>query len=61
MGVALACCLSGSVGVASALKRGRGIRDWGRLIKGHGGMLDRVDSLPSRPVFFYVVKVDWAP
>lgn len=43
--------------VMSAVKRDRGIKDWSRLIGGHGGMLDRLDSLcfPA-PVFFYLVR-----
>ena len=43
--------------VMSAIKRGRGIKDWGRLIEGHGGMLDRIDSLCfSAPVFFHLTR-----
>jgi len=43
--------------VFSALKRRRGIKDWGRSITGHGGVLDRVDSLwLSAPVAYYVVR-----
>lgn len=31
--------------VASAIKRDRGVKDWGHMIEGNGGMLDRADSL----------------
>ncbi|PZO79330.1 MAG: phosphatidate cytidylyltransferase [Mesorhizobium amorphae] len=60
--VALAACLMGTIGglVASAIKRDRGVKDWGSLIEGHGGMMDRVDSLVfAAPVFFHLVRYNW--
>lgn len=31
--------------VMSAIKRSLGAKDWGSMIKGHGGMLDWLDSI----------------
>jgi phosphatidate cytidylyltransferase len=46
--------------VASAIKRDRGVKDWGHMIEGHGGMLDRADSLVfAAPVFFHIVRYAW--
>ena len=47
--------------VMSAIKRDRGVKDWGHLIAGHGGFIDRLDSvLFSAPVFFHLVRYGWA-
>jgi phosphatidate cytidylyltransferase len=54
--VGLLLGIAGQVGdlIESAIKRSVGTKDTGRLIPGHGGMLDRVDSLlVNTPVLFY--------
>jgi len=41
----------------SGIKRDRGVKDFGAMLEGHGGMMDRIDSLCfSAPVFFHVVR-----
>lgn len=41
----------------SAIKRDRGVSDYGTLIEGHVGILDRLDSICfAAPVFFHVTR-----
>ena len=43
--------------IMSAIKRDRGVKDYGAFIEGHGGMLDRIDSLCfAAPVFFHLTR-----
>ena len=63
--VVWACLLIGlAVGVlsqlgdllASGIKRDRGIKDYGTLIPGHGGIMDRFDSvLFVSPVVYFLI------
>jgi phosphatidate cytidylyltransferase len=47
--------------VMSAIKRDRGVKDWGWMIEGHGGVLDRLDSVIfAAPVFFHTVRYFWS-
>ena len=43
---------------ASAFKRKMGIKDYGKLIPGHGGIMDRFDSVIFvAPVIFYLIFI----
>lgn len=43
---------------ASAIKRNQGIKDYGKLIPGHGGILDRFDSVIfTAPAIYFLAKL----
>jgi phosphatidate cytidylyltransferase len=56
--LAIVLSLTGMVGdlVESVIKRGYRVKDSGRLLGAHGGVLDRVDSLlMAAPVLYYML------
>ena len=58
-GMSLAITLMGFAGglVMSAIKRDRGVKDYGTMIEGHGGVMDRIDSICfAAPVFFHLTR-----
>ena len=63
-GMAFAIVVAGFCGglVLSAVKRSLGAKDWGEMIEGHGGVLDRMDSVTfAAPVFFHLTNYLFVP
>lgn len=60
---ALICGVGGMISqigdlAASGIKRNHGIKDYGKLIPGHGGILDRFDSvIITAPIIYYLSMI----
>jgi phosphatidate cytidylyltransferase len=58
-GLSLVVSIMGFAGgmTMSAIKRDRGVKDYGTLVVGHGGVLDRIDSICfAAPVFYHLTR-----
>lgn len=61
--LALVCGLGAIVSMvgdlaASAIKRNKGIKDYGKLIPGHGGIMDRFDSvIVTAPIVYFLTGI----
>jgi phosphatidate cytidylyltransferase len=62
-GLSLVISVMGFAGgmTMSAIKRDRGVEDYGTLVVGHGGVLDRIDSICfASPVFYHLTRYFFA-
>lgn len=65
--IALICGLGGLAGMAgdlaaSAVKRNKNIKDYGKLIPGHGGIMDRFDSvIVTAPLTYFLIVLLLGP
>jgi phosphatidate cytidylyltransferase len=58
-GIGLTLAVCGFLGdvTLSAVKRDLGLKDTGNALRGHGGILDRLDSLTlAAPIGFHVIR-----
>jgi phosphatidate cytidylyltransferase len=63
-GMAFVIVLMGFFGglALSAVKRSLGAKDWGTMIEGHGGVMDRMDSVSfAAPIFFHGTRYFFTP
>ena len=62
--MSLAIAVMGFAGTMtlSAIKRDRGVKDYGTLVRGHAGVLDRIDSLCfAAPIFYHLARAFFTP
>jgi len=57
MGLIISAMASSGSMTMSAIKRDRGVSDYGTLVLGHAGVLDRIDSICfAAPIFFHATR-----